>query len=128
MSHPLLSIVVNNFNYARFLGVALGSALGHDYPNIEAVIVNDGSTDESWKVITGFGGWVILILKKNGGQALAFNASVAASRGEVLSFLDADDFFHPEKARSIADTFRTRGLEAFQAVSIYCYDRLHPIL
>jgi glycosyltransferase involved in cell wall biosynthesis len=110
MSEPLVSILINNYNYGRFLGAAIDSALSQDYSSIEVVIVDDGSTDNSRGVITGYAERVIPVFKENGGQASAFNAGVAASRGEILCFLDADDFLHREKVGRVVRVFQEHGL------------------
>jgi glycosyltransferase involved in cell wall biosynthesis len=87
----LASIIIDNYNYARFLGEAIESALAQRYPYTEVIVVDDGSTDESREVIARYGGRVIPVLKENGGQASAFNAGFRASSGDVILFLDADD-------------------------------------
>lgn len=89
------SIIIDNYNYARFLGEAIESALAQTYPHTEIIVVDDGSTDESREVIAGYGARVIAVLKENGGQASAFNAGFKASRGDVIIFLDADDMLLP---------------------------------
>ena len=80
----LVSIIVNNYNYGRFLGEAIDSALGQTYPRLEVIVVDDGSTDNSRDVISSYAGQLTALLKCNGGQASAFNAGFAASRGEVV--------------------------------------------
>ena len=105
-SQPLVSIVINNFNYGRYLARAIDSALAQDYGRIEVVVVDDGSSDESCDVIASFGERVIAIEKANGGQASAVNAGFAMSRGDILMFLDSDDFLAARAARCVADTFR----------------------
>src|SRR5690242_8378341 len=87
----LVSIIVNNYNYGRFVGEAIESALGQTYRNTEVIVVDDGSTDNSREVIAGYGSRIIPVLKENGGQGSAFNAGFAASRGEYVLFLDSDD-------------------------------------
>jgi PST family polysaccharide transporter len=94
---PLVSIVINNFNYARFLRQAIDSALAQTYANIEVVVVDDGSTDESRQIIASYGDRIRAVLKENGGQASAFNAGFAACRGELIALLDSDDTFLAEK-------------------------------
>ena len=98
---PLASIIINNHNYGRFLGEAIDSALAQTYRNTEVIVVDDGSTDSSREVMAGYGELIIPVLKKNGGQGSAFNAGFAASHGELVFFLDSDDFFHPEKVATI---------------------------
>jgi glycosyltransferase involved in cell wall biosynthesis len=99
---PLVSVVVNNYNYGRFLREAIDSALNQTYPGTEVVVVDDGSTDDSRRIISSYGDRVTPVLKENGGQASAFNAGFAASRGEVVIFLDADDYLWPGAAERVA--------------------------
>lgn len=91
----LASIVIANYNYGRFLGEAIDSALAQTYAPLEVIVVDDGSTDESREVIAGYGERVRAILKANGGQASAWNAGFSVSRGEVVLFLDSDDVLMP---------------------------------
>jgi glycosyltransferase involved in cell wall biosynthesis len=103
---PLVSILINNYNYGRFLRDAIGSALHQTYPNTEVIVVDDGSTDNSREIIASYGSRIIPVLKDNGGQASAFNAGFAASHGEWICFLDSDDFFAPVKVQAIVDHAR----------------------
>ena len=102
---PLVSILVNNFNYCNYLSKAIDSALSQTYAPIEVIIVDDGSTDQSRQVITGYHSKVIAILKQNGGQASAFNAAVTHSRGTILCFMDSDDWFYPTKVEEVVEVF-----------------------
>ena len=90
---PLVTVLITNYNYGRFLREAIDSALNQTYRNVEVVVVDDGSTDESREIIDGYGGRIVSVLKENGGQGSAFNAGIAASRGEIICLLDADDSF-----------------------------------
>ncbi|MBW4564845.1 MAG: glycosyltransferase [Mojavia pulchra JT2-VF2] len=92
MDQPLVSIIINNYNYAKYLREAIESALSQTYANTEVIVVDDGSTDKSQDIITSYGSQIVPILKQNGGQASAFNIGFAASRGEIVIFLDADDY------------------------------------
>jgi glycosyltransferase involved in cell wall biosynthesis len=91
LSGPLVSIIIDNYNYGRFLSEAIESAIGQSYPNTEVIVVDDGSSDDSRRVIGSYDRKIIPVLKQNGGQASAFNAGFRVSRGEVVMFLDADD-------------------------------------
>lgn len=104
-SLPLVSILINNYNYDRFLKAAIDSALSQTYPNIEVVVVDDGSIDQSQSMITSYGNQIVPVLKPNGGQASAFNAGFEQSNGELLFFLDADDTFAPNKIETIVNFF-----------------------
>ena len=105
-SQPLVSILINNYNYGRFLKEAIESALNQTYPRIEVIVVDDGSTDNSREIISSYGDRIVSILKENGGQASAFNAGFAASQGKVICFLDADDLFKPEKVATVVHDFQ----------------------
>lgn len=104
-SFPLVSILINNYNYGCFIAEAIESALNQTYPHVEVIVVDDGSTDNSHEIIKKYEGKIIPILKENGGQASAFNVGFAASRGEIICFLDADDLFVPEKVAEIVEIF-----------------------
>ena len=106
---PLASVLVSCYNYERFVGQAVRSALDQTYGAVEVVVVDDGSTDGSAeRVEAAFGGdgRVRLLRQPNGGQGAAMNAAVAAARGEVLCFLDADDTFRPDKLARVVAAFR----------------------
>ncbi len=101
MKDTLVSIIIDNYNYGRFLREAIDSALGQTYGNKEVIVVDDGSTDDSRDIISGYGDRVIPIFKENGGQASTFNAGFAASQGEIICFLDSDDVWLPSKVENV---------------------------
>jgi glycosyltransferase involved in cell wall biosynthesis len=91
LARPLVSIVINNYNYGRYLRAAIDSALAQTYPHVEAIVVDDGSTDDSREIIESYDDRILPVLKSNGGQGSALNAGFIASRGEIVMFLDSDD-------------------------------------
>jgi glycosyltransferase involved in cell wall biosynthesis len=93
MTQPVLflSVIINNYNYGRFLREAIDSALAQTWPHREIIVVDDGSTDGSQDIIRSYGDKVIPVLKENGGQGSAFNAGWRQSRGDLILFLDSDD-------------------------------------
>lgn len=106
--NPLVSILVSNYNYGGFIGETIQSALDQTYPNFELLVCDDGSTDNSVSVIEEFqrkDSRVHLIRKPNGGQASGFNAAFAASRGQILTFLDSDDVYLPDKLAQVVAGF-----------------------
>ncbi len=106
MAAPLVSIVVNNYNYARFLPRCVGSALAQTYPHVEVVVVDDASTDGSQQIIQSFAQRVTPVLKVvNAGHGAAFNSGFAASRGEIVIFLDADDHLYPQAVEILVPKF-----------------------
>jgi glycosyltransferase involved in cell wall biosynthesis len=98
----LVSIVIPCFNEELFLAQAIKSALAQTYPNIETIVVDDGSTDGSIEVAARFGTQVQVCSKQNGGLSSARNVGVDAARGEYLTFLDADDLLSPDFAARTA--------------------------
>ena len=105
---PLVSILINNYNYACFLPDAIDSAINQTYPHTEVIVVDDGSTDNSREIIANYGDKIVPLLKTNGGQVSAFNAGFAASRGDIICFLDADDLYFPEKVAEIVNALGDR--------------------
>ena len=103
--NPRVSILINNYNYSRFLRRAIDSALGQDYPSFEVIVVDDGSTDDSLSIARSYGDMIDLVAKSNGGQASCFNVGYARSSGDVICLLDSDDSFFPDKLRHIADLY-----------------------
>ncbi len=103
---PLVSIIVNNFNYARFVGAAIDSALAQSYAPVEIIVVDDGSTDNSRDVISRYGDRVSAIFKPNGGHASAFNTGFRASHGSIVMFLDADDALLPNAVEEVVRAWR----------------------
>lgn len=102
---PLVSIVINNYNYGHFLREAIESALQQTYEPLEVIVVDDGSTDDSRVVIAEYGDSVVPILKENGGQASALNAGFARSQGEIVIFLDADDVLQATVAQKVVAVY-----------------------
>lgn len=101
-----VSIVITNYNYARFLADAIDSALNQSYQNVEVIVVDDGSTDASREVIAGYRQRIVSVFKENGGQASAFNAGFHLSQGDVVVFLDADDVLQHDIVERVVAVFR----------------------
>src|SRR5688572_14316988 len=95
-SSPLVSILVPCYNQGRFLSFAIDSALAQTYPNVEVVVVNDGSTDDTSEVARSYGDRIVLVEQENAGLSAARNSGVLASSGEFVVLLDSDDVLLPE--------------------------------
>jgi glycosyltransferase involved in cell wall biosynthesis len=122
MPQPTVSVLVNNYNYGRFVSCALASALAQYEPRTEIIVVDDGSDDDSRAVLQAYGQRVQIVYQSNRGQAGAINAGVRASRGELICFLDADDWWAQGKLAAIIAVF-----EADPHVALV-YHRLQPML
>lgn len=96
---PLLSVVITTYNYAEYLPTAVESVLNQTYKNLEVIIVNDGSTDNTDEVIAPYlkDERIKYIKQKNAGQASAKNCGIKNSKGEYIAFLDADDYWRNDK-------------------------------
>lgn len=102
---PLVSILINNYNYGSFVSQSIDSALNQTYPHVEVIVVDDGSQDNSPEVIRSYGDKIIPVLKANGGQASALNAGFAKSSGDIICLLDADDIYLPHKVDEVVRAF-----------------------
>jgi hypothetical protein len=104
-----VDVVIDNYNYARFLPQAIDSALAQTHEKVNVIVVDDGSTDDSKKVMQSYGDRATLVMKENGGHASAFNAGVERCEGDVVIFLDADDVLKPQAAARAAAAFAADG-------------------
>ena len=95
-----ISVIIPNYNYARYLDQAIQSVLKQTYSNLELIVVNNGSTDNSLKVLEKYANEIILIDQSNLGQSGARNSGLSRAQGELIAFLDADDFWEPNKLES----------------------------
>jgi glycosyltransferase involved in cell wall biosynthesis len=100
------SVVMPNYNYGHFIGDAVRSALAIDWPDVEVIVVDDGSTDNSLEVLQQFGDQITVLSQQNSGPRVACNRGFAVSRGEVIIFLDSDDQVEPSIAREVAAVWR----------------------
>ena len=107
-TNTVVSIVVVNHNYGRFVGEAVESALTQTHDAVEVIVVDDGSTDDSRAVIEGYRDRVVVVLKENGGQASVFNAGFQHASGSAVIFLDADDMLDRGTAARVAGAFMSR--------------------
>lgn len=103
MEEPLVSVIIPAFNASRTIARAIRSVFDQTYRNWEIIVVDDGSPDDIATPIEQFGSAVRLIRQSNCGAGSARNTGVQAGRGDLLAFLDADDYWHPEKLRHQVD-------------------------
>jgi hypothetical protein len=104
MSRPFVSVLVDTYNHERFIEEALSSVLLQDIPESdrEILVVDDGSTDKTPEILCKFAPQIRILRKANGGQASAFNHGVPECRGEIVAFLDGDDWWAQGKLRRVA--------------------------
>lgn len=120
MPHPRVSVIISNRNCGAFAGRAILSALAQNGASAEMIVVDDGSDDDSRARLQVYRPLVRLIFQDHRGQAAAINAGVTASRGEILCFLDANDWWMPAKVSAMVAAF-----DADPRV-VLAYHRLQP--
>ena len=104
---PLVGVVIPNFNYSKYLPEAIDSVLAQTYPNIEIIVVDDGSTDNSIDILQNYEGKIRVIQQANSGVSAARNRGVSESQGKFIAFLDADDSWLPRKIERQISEFLT---------------------
>lgn len=106
-SHSLVSVILCNYNYGQYIGEAINSVLSQTHENVELVIVDDGSTDNSRDIIAAYTDVRIKkIFQDNSGQAAAFNAGYERCSGEFIAFLDSDDYWCNNKLFEVLKQFK----------------------
>ena len=94
---PLVSIIIPVYNGEKYLKQAINSALNQTYKNIEVIVVNDGSSDNTEKIAKSFKNKIVYIKKKNGGVASALNLGIKNMNGQFFSWLSHDDLYDSYK-------------------------------
>jgi glycosyltransferase involved in cell wall biosynthesis len=133
MKRPYISVLVDTYNHERYIEEALVSVLEQDISGAdrEVIVVDDGSTDRTAEIVAKFAPRVRLIRKENGGQASAFNVGIPACLGEIVAFLDGDDWWTPGKLRAVADALASDeeiGLVGHGITEVFADGRHHAEL
>lgn len=103
-----ISVVTISFNQAAYLQRCMDSVVGQDYPDIEYIVVDPGSTDGSRNIISSYGDRVVKVFERDKGAADGLNKGFAHATGDILCFLNSDDEFLPGALRAVADAFQRR--------------------
>lgn len=120
---PLVSVVIPNHNYADYVGQAVESALGQTHPEVEVIVVDNGSTDASLDVLASYGSRCVVVAQSDMGQSAARNRGIATARGEFVAFLDADDVWLPRKLELQLARFERDRRVALVYCSLVVVDR-----
>jgi len=93
----LVSVIIPTYNRAGIIGETIENIFQQTYLNIEVIVVDDGSTDDTASVLRSFGSRIRWIARENAGPAAARNRGLAMAKGEIIAFQDSDDAWHPTK-------------------------------
>ena len=102
--NPLISIIITNYNYGRFLAEAIESALAQTWQDREILFIDDGSTDDSVDIARRYP--ITVLTQKNSGVCIARNNALSLARGEYVMFLDADDRLVPTAVERMLERLR----------------------
>ncbi len=111
--YPLVSIIIPVYNGSNYLHEAINSALIQSYPNIEIIVVNDGSNDngKTERIALSYGKKIKYLTKENGGVATALNMAIEQMRGTYFSWLSHDDVYYPQKVQYQIEYLKAQGDE-----------------
>lgn len=109
---PTVSVIIPAYNAARYLAETLASALGQTLTDIEVIVVDDGSKDNTAEVAQSFPA-VRYVHQQNAGVSAARNTGATHAQGEFLAFLDSDDLWHPDKLRQQVEALRQHPASVF---------------
>ena len=132
MKSTLVSVIIPNYNYGKYLSDSITSVLNQTYGNLEIIVVNNGSTDNSLDVLATYSQSIRLIDQPNLGQAMSRNNGAASSMGSFLAFLDADDIWESTKIEKQMALIRSGvnliycGVSTFSETPGYVSEILSP--
>src|SRR6266481_1933988 len=104
-NNPLFSVVTPSYNQGRFIRATIESVLSQDYPNLEYIIMDGGSTDETASIAKDYASRLTFISEKDRGQSHAINKGFRMARGSFLAWLNSDDLYLPGCVRAAVEAF-----------------------
>lgn len=106
---PVVSVIIPTYNRAHVVGNAIDSVLGQTYTPVEVIVVDDGSTDETQAKLAAYADRIRVLKQENSGPTIARNRGIAAAQGEIVAFLDSDDYWLPDKLLRQVDLLQRAG-------------------
>ncbi len=113
MNKPLVSVIIPTYQHADALPECLNSVLAQTYPNIEVIVVDDGSTDNTQEVLSKFKDQILIITQENKGPNPARNRGWKEAKGEYLIFCDADVIMKPQMLEKLLDALQKGQTASF---------------
>lgn len=124
MRQPLVSIIIPYYNGERFIGETLDCVSAQNYPNLEVIVVDDGSRPESLAALDSYRGRITLIRQENAGQAAARNAGLRAAQGSIIGLLDQDDLWPSDHLALMVPHLMSGEYDVVRGTTV-CFE-VHP--
>lgn len=106
---PLVTAIIATYNRAHVVCESIESILHQSYPNIELIVIDDGSTDQTQEILSAYGDRIRVVYQKNSGPAAAWNKGIKESKGEIIAFLGSDDIWLPTFVERHVSVLRQAG-------------------
>lgn len=106
MTLPKISIVTPSFNQSKYIRATIDSVLSQDYPNLEYIVMDGGSTDGTVEILKSYGKKITWVSEADNGQTEAINKGLRQSTGEVLAYLNSDDIYFPGTLRAVGEYYQ----------------------
>jgi glycosyltransferase involved in cell wall biosynthesis len=128
MAAGLVSFIIPNYNHARYVRFAIDSALAQTHPQVEVIVIDDGSTDDSRSILAEYGARIRTIFQTNAGLSAARNAGIRVATGEYIALLDADDMVEAAYAERLVTAVMAQPGAAGAYCGFRCVDQNnHPL-
>lgn len=128
LSHPLLSVIVPAYNVEKYINESIDSILAQDYPALEIIVINDGSTDGTSRMLDKYreDKRFVIIEKENEGPGVARNRGLDTARGEFITFVDGDDVIAPDTYGPLMEIMKTGEVSIVSFPMIFDWQSPHP--
>jgi glycosyltransferase involved in cell wall biosynthesis len=123
---PLVSVIIAAYNRADIISETIDSVLAQSYPNIELIVVDDESPDDTWEVLRSYGDRITAVQRKNGGYGAARNTGLQYARGEYIAWLDCDDIYDPDMTALQVGVLESRKDAVIVSTDYQAFDERGP--
>lgn len=104
---PRISVITPSLNQGHFIGQTIESVLQQEYPNLEYIVIDGGSTDDTLEVLKEYSGRISWVSEQDRGQSNALNKGLRMASGEIVAYLNSDDIYHPGALTAVGKFFKS---------------------